>query len=101
MLVEQLNQFSVQTVQALTARGPKYKLLTFTTGASAADSFPIDIKVEGLPNEVRVAQVPSGQVAAGAAVAVQWQPLSNGLVRIANISGLSANTAYEVKLALE
>lgn len=101
-LVESLNQFSQETTAALNAAGTTYKMLTVSTGATVAASFPIDLAVGFAPMEVRVAQVQEGTVTPGNAVTVQWQPLpAMGRVRITNISGLSANTTYRILLAME
>lgn len=99
-LVDAINQLSLQTTQATTRKGVTYKVLTFKTPASAADAFPIDIKVDAPVTDVRVALVLSG--APNGAVTVTAQMLSGGkLLRVSNITGLAANTAYSVRLAME
>lgn len=99
-LVDALNQFSLQTTQALQVAGPKYKTINFTTGAVVADSFPIDIKVDAPVLDARVAMVLSG-IPTGAVV-LTAQMLSGGkLLRVSSISGLAANTPYTLRLALE
>ncbi len=99
-LVSAFNQFSVQVVNAFKIAAPKYKVLSFTTGAAVADSFPIDFPVETAPSDVRVAMVVNG--APSGAVTVVAQVLSGGkLVRVSSITGLSINTTYSIRLAME
>lgn len=99
-LVDAFNQLALQTTQALTTVAPTLKTLTFTTGATVADSFPIDVKVEAPVTSARVAMVLSGTPSG--AVTVQAKPLSGGkLLRVSLITGLAANTAYSIRLALE
>lgn len=98
-LVNLLNQFSLEVVQAFRVAQPIYKTLSFTTGASVADSFPIDFPVESTPNDVWVAQV--GDAGTGS-VTVKWAPIvGNNLqlsVRVLMVTGLSSNTSYSVRL---
>lgn len=99
-LVDAFNQLSLQTTQALTGGGANYKTLTFKTGATVANSFPIDVKTAVSVTSARVAMVLSGE--ATGAVTVVAQPLSGGkTLRVSNITGLAANTAYSIRLALE
>ncbi len=99
-LVDAFNQLALQTTQALTVVGPKYKTLDIKTGVTPANSFPIDVKVEAPPKSVRVAMVLAGTPSG--AVSVTAQVLSGGkLVRVSNISGLAANTSYSIRLAME
>lgn len=99
-LVDAFNQLSLQTTQALTGVGGVTKVLSFKTGATPANSFPIDVRVDSPPKSVRVAMVLSG-VPSGA-VTVVAQLLSGGkFLRVSNITGLAANTTYSIRLALE
>ena len=98
-LVKGLNQFALETTKALTVAAPVYKVLTFTTGVTVANSFPIDFPVEDIVNECRVAMVLKG-VPSGA-VSVVAQMLSGGKkLRVSTITGLAASTAYSIRLAL-
>lgn len=98
-LVNLFNQFVVQTCSAFGSAVTKYKTLSFVTSGVASDSFPIDVPVDVLPSEVRIAQVASGTVSG--AVTVQWTPLGSGqTVRISLITGLLPTTSYEIKLAV-
>ena len=99
-LVETFNKFSLETTRALTDVGGVQKTLTFKTGATVANSFPIDVKVESVIKSVRVAMVLTG-VPSGA-MSVTASMLSSGRsLRVSNISGLAANTSYSLRLALE
>lgn len=99
-LVDSFNQLALQTTQALTVVAPKYKTLSFRTGATPANSFPIDVMVDAPPNSVRIAMVLTG-IPSGA-VTVVAQVLSGGRVlRVSSITGLAANTTYSLRLALE
>ncbi len=98
-LVDAFNQLALQTTQALTMTAPALKTLKFTTGATVADSFPIDVPVTSPPSTwsaMVLSGVPSG------AVTVQAAPLSGGkLLRVSLITGLAADTAYSIRLVLE
>ncbi len=99
-LVAALNQFSVQVVETFRATATRYKVLTFSTGADPATSFPIDVPVDEPPSDVRVAMVLSG--APSGPVTVLAQPLSGGkLLRVSSITGLAANSTYSIRLALD
>lgn len=99
-LTNMFNQFVVQTCSAFGSATTIYKNLTFTTGVVPADSFPIDIPVGSVPNEVRLAQVVFG--ASASANQVQWTPLASGqTVRISLVTGLLPSTSYVIKLAME
>lgn len=101
-LVSGLNQFSVQTVQAFRIASVQYKILTFNSGLTSADSFPIDIPVDVLPSEIRIACVVNGEPAVGVGVTVRWRALGGGKsVRISEITGLAASTDYSIRLAME
>ena len=97
-LVGAFNQFVVQTVQAFALVVTKYKVLTFTTRSSVAASFPINVQVDSLPLEVRVAGILAGTP--NGAVTVVWEPLSSGKAfRVRNITGLAVNSSYQIRLA--
>lgn len=99
-LVGALNQFSVETVQAINVVTTTYRDVAFVTGALPSDSFPIDIPCERRPNEVRIAQLLSGQPEG--VPGILWQPLSGGqLFRVTLISSLAANTTYRFRLAID
>ncbi len=99
-LVAGFNQFVVQTVAALRIAAPVYKVLSFTTGPTVSDSFPIAIQVDAPVSECRVGMILAGNPT-GAVFAVA-QNLSGGrLVNVTNITGLAANTFYSIRLALE
>lgn len=99
-LVNALNQFSLEVVQAFRFAVPQYKTLTFSTGATVADSFPIDFPVDAFPSDVWIAGVPSGDQAGTSAITVKWLPVvANSLVvRVSLITGLSANSTYAIRL---
>lgn len=104
MLVDAFNQLSAQVTQAASVATKETKSLKFTTGASVATSFPLDIPVERIPTDVRVSQV-IGAVGSGANAA-QWAVLARNskgviVVRISLITGLLPSTKYEVRLTLE
>lgn len=99
-LVAAVNQFSMQTVQAMNQLQTAYRDLSLNTGATPADLFPLDIKAPGFsPSEVRVAKA-SGDEFTGA-VAVVWHLLANGGVRIDSITGLAPNSSYSIRLAMD
>ncbi len=101
-LVEAFNQFALETTQAFDGAAQKFKTLKFKTGAVVANSFPIDMPVAAPVASVRVAQVIRGGTLAGSAITVQWTMLAGGkLARVTLITGLSVNTSYEIKLAME
>jgi hypothetical protein len=99
-LVNAFNQLSLQTTQALSGVGGVLKEISFKTGATVANSFPIDIPVASPVKSARVAMVlsglPTGPVTVVAAM------LSGGKhLRVSSITGLAANTPYALRLALE
>ncbi len=98
-LVNAINQFSLEVVQAFRFGQPKYKVLTFTTGSSSADSFPIDFPVEATPVDVWIAAVISGDTG-GSAITLKWQPISTPAlsVRVTLITGLGDDTTYNIRL---
>ena len=97
-LVNAVNQFAVQVVQAFARSTTRYKVLSFTTRSNVAASFPNDVLCDSPPQEVRIAAVVTG--APSGAVTVVWQPLSSGKAfRVSLITGLAASTAYQVRLA--
>lgn len=102
-LIDAINQFSVETVRAINVSTTDYtRELLFATGASVADAFPMDIAVDGPPNEVRIARVISGAPAAGAVPAILWERLSGGRsIRVSFISGLAPSTKYRLALAID
>ncbi len=99
-LVNNLNQFSLEVVQALRLAVPQYRTLNFTTGASVPDSFPVDFPVDETPNDVWVAS--SGVEGVTNAIAVNWAPIlgnnSAPSVRISYITGLASLTRYSIRL---
>lgn len=98
-LVKGLNQFALETTRALTRAAPAYKVLTFTTGASVAASFPIDFPVESIVNDCRVALILEGTPAG--AVSVTAAMLSGAKrLRVSYIYGLATSTRYSIRLAL-
>lgn len=98
-LVNAFNQMSLETTKALDAAGPKMRVLEFATGATVADSFPIDVPVDFIVTDARVAMVLKGTPSG--AVTVTAQMLSGGkLLRVSSITGLSASTRYSIRLAL-
>ncbi len=100
-LVNQFNQFALETVRAFGFVTPKYKVLVISTGATVADSFPIDIPIDFAPTEVRVAMVLSG-VPSGAVTVVGTPILANNpVLRVTSITGLAANSTYSIRLAME
>ncbi len=99
-LVEAFNQLSLETTQALTGIGANFKTLDIKTGATVANSFPIDIKVDRIVKSATLAMVLNG-VLTGACT-ITAQVLSGGkLLRVTNITGLAANTSYSLRLRLE
>lgn len=99
-LVEQFNQFAIQVTQAIRDVSSKYKTLDFSTSATVADSFPIVLKAEPIPADVRVAQVVSGTP--NGAVTVQWRPNGDGIsISVESITGLAVNTTYSIRLAMD
>lgn len=99
-LVEALNQFSVQTVQAFKTVNTAYRTLALDTGPTPADLFPLDLKSPGFqPSEVRVAKQ-AGDPFSGA-VTVAWHLLGTGDVRIDGITGLAANSSYSIRLGID
>ncbi len=101
-LVNAVNQFALEVVQAFLFASPKYKTLDFTVGLNQEDSFPIDFPVDATPNEVRVASPGDDGLSA---VTVKWVPItitaSQLGVRINYITGLSSNTTYSIRLAYQ
>ncbi len=98
-LVDAFNQLSLETSKALEGSAVTYKTLDIATGATVADSFPIDVPVTSIVKDVRVALVLSG--APASAVTVTAAMLSGGkLLRVSNITGLSASSRYSIRLAL-
>ncbi len=102
-LVNAVNQFALEVVQALRVAQVQYKTLTFRTGEDVTAAFPIDFPVESTPRDVRIAGIPSGDVIGLSAITVKWQPIvAQGLsVRVQYITGLTANTSYTVRLAYQ
>ncbi len=99
-LVEAFNQLSLETTQALTGTGANFKTLDIKTGATVADSFPINIKTDRIVNSVSLAMVLNGTLTG--ACTITAQALSGGkLLRVSNITGLAANTSYSLRLRLE
>ncbi len=98
-LVEAVNQFAIQTVQAISSiPAPFYRDVQFTSDGSAVAA-PFDIPVSATPTDVHVAQVLSG--GDGRPVAVNWSVLSGGKkIRLTSFSGLIASTAYVVRLSM-
>jgi hypothetical protein len=98
-LIEAVNQFSLEVVQAFRFAVPRYKTLDFSTGAVVTDSFPISFPVDVFPQDVWVAGIPIGDLQGTAAVTVKWQPVVANLlcVRVQLLTGLSATT-YSVRL---
>ncbi len=95
-LVEAFNQLALQTTQALTGVGGQTKLLNIAVN----QAYPIDVPVTAPVTSARVAMVLSGTPTG--AVTVLAQQLSGGrLLRISNITGLSASSTYSLRLALE
>lgn len=106
-LIDAFNKLSLQVAQTQQASAPTYKTLTFTTGTAISDSFPIDIPVVAVPNEMRIAKLLAGNTD-GSAVTPQWTMLSRGqtsaqglTARLLSLSGLLPNTAYVIKLAIQ
>lgn len=104
-LVQAINQFAFEVVQAFLFATPKYKVINFATSTNQEDSFPIDIPVESMPVEVRVAAELNqwGGDARYAAMMVRWSPIvTQGLaVRVNFITGLASNTSYSLRLAYQ
>ncbi len=106
-LVQAVNQFAFEVVQAFLFSIPKYKVLEFATPLNQEEAFPIDFPVERMPVEVRVAAEMSqwGGDARYAAMTVRWSPivLNAGqlAVRVNFITGLSSNTNYSLRLAYQ
>lgn len=98
-LVASFNRFSGDVASALRASGAVYKIINVTTTANPADEFPIDIPVDGNVMDARVAMVLDGVPIGG--VAVTARMLSPGLLRVSFISGLGANSKYQIRLALQ
>ncbi len=98
-LVNAVNQFSLEVVQAFRFAVPQYKTLTFTTGTTVADSFPIDFPVESTPVDVWVANSGESDVYA---VTVKWAPIvANGnqlAVRVNLLTGLASASTYSIRL---
>lgn len=100
-LVNAVNQFSIETVQALRFALPKYKTLDLVVVDDAAALFPIDFPVEASPVDVWVAH--SGDAGLSSqAVTVKWEPIvgnQNQLcVRVNLITGLALNSTYSIRL---
>ncbi len=101
VLIKTLNKFILQTVAGLSVAGDRFVVLPFKTGASVADSFPIDIAVQGLPPKwVSVAQLAPLPADLTSPVYVHWELLSNGFLRIKYITGLDDVSSYVVTLVL-
>ncbi len=102
-LVNAINQFSLEVVQAFQQTAPKYKTLSFATSATIADSFPIDFPVDASPSEVRIAAATGDN--GTAALTVKWVPISITSsqlgVRVSLITGLSSNTTYSIRLSYQ
>jgi len=98
-LVAGFNQFSTDVVSALRASGAVYKIINVTTTTDPADAFPIDVPVDGVVMEARVAMVLAGAPIGG--VAVTARMLSLGLLRVSYISGLAADSEYQIRLAFQ
>lgn len=100
-LVNAVNQFSREVVQSLSKSAKVYRVLSFSTGADPLASFPIDLQVDFVPVEVRVAMVLSG-TPIGAVSVVAVPIMGDGQVlRVINVTGLAANSTYSLRLALE
>lgn len=110
--VAQLNRFmntvttglDKQLTRAENIRSQK-KILDFTTGASVGTSFPMRFTNE-LP--VRPERISLGQSVAlnggsfaGAVDVSQWDMADGTTIRLNNITGLSANTRYQITLFIE
>lgn len=100
-LVNALNQFALEVVQAFRFSRPNYKTLSVITGPTVADTFPIVFQVESMPVDVWIAATPVGDTGT-AAITVKWQPIvSNSSqlgVSVNLITGLSADTTYSIRL---
>lgn len=101
-LVGAINQFAQQVVSAFKIATPTFREISFKTSATVEDSFPINVPVDTLPSEVRIAAIPSGD-SGFSAVTLKWQPVSNNgssrCIQVNFITGLNADTAYTVRLA--
>ncbi len=101
-LVNAINQFSLEVVQAFRFSQPVYKVLSFSVGDEPTESFPIDFPVTSTPVDVWVAAVPAGDVEGLDPITVKWAPIvANGnqlAVRVNFITGLASNTTYSVRL---
>ncbi len=100
-LVNTINQFTIEVVQALQTTLTRYKTLTFTTGSSVAAVFPFDFPIDITPKNVQVAQVISGATSILSPNTVHWTILSNGNIRVIDITGLSAQQSYSIRLVVE
>ncbi len=106
-LVQAVNQFALEVVQAFLFTIPKYKVLIFATSENQEDSFPIDFPVEAIPTEVRVAAELNqwGGDSRYAAMTIRWSPVigNNGqpCVRVNFITGLNSDSSYSIRLAYQ
>ncbi len=102
-LVNALNQFSLEVVQAFRFAQPKYRTVTIVIPAltAVADAFPVVFPVETSPVDVWIAGV-SGDTGTDA-ITVKWAPIvSNGAISVSVnfITGLSSaeDNTYVVRL---
>lgn len=100
-LVNLINQFALEVVQAFRFVTPTYKTLTFTTGDDPTTLFPIDFPVEATPNDVWIANSGDSGLSAQA-MTVKWEPIvgnkSSLQVRVNLLTGLANNSTYSVRL---
>lgn len=103
----QMNSFISAVTFALTkqlSRSDNFRsqIKVLKLDTANTNNFPLsfDCTLQAQPEEIRVAQVKGG-TPSGPVSAAHWELVSGATIRLYDITGLAANTQYEVTLIIE